>query len=459
MTNKKEEKILYLLRKRVLEKDEELSQKEYLSATKEALVDMTKLSPKEVNDIYLQIKKEMAEKQKKRNKIILYVSIAALVLIYLNYSWVLNMFRKPEIHTDDFNKNTGSWSFYNELKTSYFVEKGTFIMDSHEDSEGVSFVTKEIDFPKNYSIELDAIKLNGVKDNYGLYLNQSEGNFLYFFINNSGKFKTGCALNSKWQKVMVNKDASSINKSENKINHIKIEVLGDNYKFMVNDIIVNEGSMNKILASSFSLAVSNTQKISYDNLIIKDLDKKTVLYQSTFDKEEAPWTNSREVLKNSEYKNGAYHLTTNRDEYCYWASCFIPENFDNVKKFEITIDAQVQSIENAYLFGIMLITDDQNYVTFNVSSEFGSRYMVSHKSDYAIIGNYNINTVNKTGKFKLKLAVLKDKIEFYVNDIFVDKFDKKRNYRYWWRDFEKFGLRVCNHNTVAFDNFQLKEIK
>jgi hypothetical protein len=458
MTNSNEEKILQLLRKRVLEKDEELSQKEYLSATKEALVDMTKLSSKEVNDIYLQIKKEMAEKQKKRNKIILYVSIAALVLVYLNYSWVLNMIRKPEKYTDDFSKNTGSWSFINELKTSYFIEKGTFIMDSHEDSEGVSFVTKEIIFPKNYSIEIDAIKLNGVKDNYGIYLNQSEGNFLYFFINNSGKFKTGCALNSKWQKVMVNKDASSIHKSENKINNIKIEVLGDNFKFLVNNIIVNEGSMNKILASSFSLAVSNTQKISYDNLIIKDLDKKTVLYQSTFDKEEAPWANLKEVLRNSEYKNGAYHLTVNVDDYCYWAWSMIPYNFDNLNKFELRVDAQVQSVEDAYNFGIMLINDDKNYFTFNVESEFGARYMISYKSDYAKTGNYNNNLLNKSGKYKLKLAVLKDKIEFYVNDIFVDKIDKKRNYLYW-PEIEKIGLRVCNHNTVAFDNFQLKEIK
>jgi hypothetical protein len=458
MTNRNEEKILQLLRKRVLEKDEELSHKEYLSATKEALVDMTKLSPNEVNEIYLQIKKDLAEKQKKRNKIILYVSLAVLVLIYLNYSWIADLFRKPELYSDDFSKNSGNWSFINEMKTSYFLEKGSYIMDSHENSEDVSFITKEIEFPKNYSIELDAVKLNGVKDNYGIYLNQSEGNFLYFFINNSGKFKTGCALNSKWQKVMVNKDASSIHKAENKMNHLKVEVLGGNFKFFVNDIVVNEGSMNKILANSFSLAVCNTQKISFDNLIIKDLDKKTVIYESTFDKEENPWVNSKDVLRNSEYKNGAYHLTANKDDYCYWAWHWIPEDFKNKKKFEITVDAQVQSIEDAYNFGIMLLEDDKNYWASNVDSEFGAKLVTFYKSEYTKSGNYNINTVNKSGKYKLKLAVFKDKIDFYVNDIFVDKIDKKRNYLYW-PEIEKIGLRVCNHNTVAFDNFQLKEIK
>jgi len=80
--NKKEEKILELLRKRVLEKDKELAHKEYLNATKEALVEMTTLSEAEVNEIYHQIENEI-EAQKIKKRIIFFVSAIFLIFLVL----------------------------------------------------------------------------------------------------------------------------------------------------------------------------------------------------------------------------------------------------------------------------------------------------------------------------------------------------------------------------------------
>lgn len=68
MGQKKNEKILELLRKRVIAKDRQLENLAYREATKEALSEMTSLSDAEVEKIYLQVKLEVEEREKKRIK-------------------------------------------------------------------------------------------------------------------------------------------------------------------------------------------------------------------------------------------------------------------------------------------------------------------------------------------------------------------------------------------------------
>jgi hypothetical protein len=302
--NKKEEKILELLRKRVLEKDKELAHKEYLNATKEALVEMTTLSEAEVNEIYHQIENEI-EAQKIKKRIIFFVSAIFLIfLIYYFSGIVLNMISGTSTKNEQ-KKLNEKWSIVNEDGSGFYIEDGFFIMDSKLD-RGVHLISKDFDFPDdNFSIEFEAFNISSSNEIFfGIYLNESQYNFEYYLINNEGTYKIGREnqinnlsnnrIESNDFREWKNGRTIEYQYKKAKVNSVVIKIEKSTFEILVNNLKVCSfhNSYYYTNYKNFSLVLESTsnpnnesQKIAIDNFIIRDLKNNKILYQNTFDKE------------------------------------------------------------------------------------------------------------------------------------------------------------------------------
>lgn len=303
-SNKKEEKILELLRKRVLEKDKELAHKEYLNATKEALVEMTTLSEAEVNEIYHQIENEI-EAQKLRKRIFYFVSAILLIFAIFYLSGIVyNLITRSSTENEQ-KKEKEKWSLVNEDGSGFYIENGFFIMDSKLD-RAVHLISKDFDFPEdNFSIEFEAFNISSSNENFfGIYLNESQYNFEYYLINNEGTYKIGREnqinnlsnnrIESNDFREWKNGRTIEYNYKKAKVNSVVIKIEKSTFEILVNNLKVcsfynsyqykNYKNFSLVLESA-SNSNNESQKIAIDNFIIRELKTKKILYQNTFDKE------------------------------------------------------------------------------------------------------------------------------------------------------------------------------
>ena len=462
MGKKTDEKILDLLKKRVIERDNELESKEYLSATKEALIELTSLSAKEVDAIYNDAKAEVLKEEKERQKIIskvlLYGAGVLLILALVYGASIIEYFRSPVSFTDNFDKNSNNWNFTDKMGNSQFIENGAYIIDSYKEKTKIEFITQDFSFPKNFSIETEIKKISGEENNCGIYLGTDNVNFAYFFINpTNGQYKLYAAVNGKVASNSILKESKHVHKRKNAVNTIKVQVTGNLYEYYINGNLVEKGNLFNLKLSQFYLATVGTQKIAFDNLKIVNSDNKEVLFSNTFDKEIEPWVNNLNVLKKAEFKSGNYQIATNDDNFCYWSETWIPENFKSINQYEIKLDAKILELQDNAVMGFMLLKDDENYLSFEVKEGRMGRIVVVKNKLETFIGNYSVDKKNENGKVNLRIIKKKNEVEFFFNGLLVDKVGSDKWYD--WNKMEKMGLRVCGIHTVGFENLEFKEIK
>lgn len=457
MGKKTDEKILELLRKRVIEKDNELSRKEYHKATKEALMELTSLSEGEVNTIYKDIIKEVHATQKKRKKQLLWVGAVALILLLLFTPRFIEYMRPPIQFVDDFSRNTSNWNFVNESTTSQYIENGEYVMDVYKADNKLEYVWHKVELPKNFSIETDVKKIRGQADVYGIYIGENSANFAYFFIKPSGEFRYGCYVKGKWETKTAWENSEFLHKGDAVSNRLKVVVKGNQFEFFLNDKSVETGELFNLKKEQYAFVVGGRQKIAFDNLTITNTDSQEQLYTNVFEKEEAPWVNNINVLKKAEFKDGHYIITTNVDNYCYWAETWLPEDFKTLKQYEIRLDAHIVQKEKSGIMGFMLMQDTDNHISFEVKDGTQGRITISKNKKSVYVGTYSISTESDSDKIALRILKKGNEIEYYLNGLLVDKINDER----WrnWKGIEKMGLKACSFQTVAFDNLEFAEIK
>ncbi len=104
----------------------------------------------------------------------------------------------------------------------------------------------------------------------------------------------------------------------------------------------------------------------------------------------------------------------------------------------------------------MLSYDNSNYYAFEIQNTGKARMNIHEGSDFSFIGEA-IETAQKSSPdkpVKFKIKVSPEEIEFYVNNVFVEK--KKRNNETF--SIREIGLRVCGEQTAYFDKIVVTEI-
>jgi hypothetical protein len=458
MGQKKDEKILELLRKRVIEKDRQLENQAYREATKEALSEMTSLSDAEVEKIYRQVKLEVEEREKKRIKIIIRAAALTLVIGLITFFTISSFMRSPLTFVENFDDNKNNWSFTDAFESAYYLENGSFIIESKKENLQIEHNKHDLNFPKNFIIETEIRKESGDDNNFGIYIGEDNTNFAYFFINSKGQYKLNAAVNGKWQPNVKNKTSGSIKKELNSVNKLKIAVKGNLYEFFINDNFIEKGELYNLKTINYSLAVGGTQKIAFDNLIITNSDTKEVIYSNTFDKELEPWVNKTNYTRKAEFKSGAYEISTNLGKNCTWAQSWFPEQFKDLTNYEIILDAEILKPEKSSVVSLMFMRDYTNYICFEVFEGKKARIFSRIEGKDRYIGIYSAEKEAKDKNISFKVVRKQGEFFMYFNDILVDKITESK-IGLKWKQIEKIGLRSCYEQTVAFKNLEFKELR
>lgn len=454
--SKKDQEILELLKQKVLDRDKELERKEYHSATKEALAEMTNLSNEEVDALYREIRLEKEREEKKKRKIMIISAVAAVVILLFFLPTILRQFKDPAVFVEDFNDNENAWNLADKMGSGRTLENGKYVMDIHKKPSKIEYIDHVVDLPENFSLEVDVKKISGSAESLGFYIGEDSNNFGYFFFRSNGKFRWGFSVKGDWMDNPDWRVHDAVKTGTNVLNHLKVIVKGNNFEYYINEQKVDEGSMFGLNSTQYSLAVGGTQLVEYDNLKITNLENNEIVFENTFDQEIKPWTEKTSIIKKSEFVDDSYKITVNYEGYCYWASTWMPEEIHKADEFEINLDIRELRREGDGHCGFMFLSDDDNYIVFDVFNGSQARIQVVVDDDFKYEGTYYGDPRDQRKKNRITVKKNEKYIEFYFNGNLADKI-REGDWLYW-DDLEKMGLRVCNFQTIAFDHLEMKEI-
>ena len=214
--------------------------------------------------------------------------------------------------------------------------------------------------------------------------------------------------------------------------------------------------MYGLKSKQYSVAVGGTQKIGFDNLLIINTETKDTLFANGFDKAIEPWIEKASIIKQDQHKADCYEITVNKDAYCYWAAMWFPDEFKEIE-YEMTLNAHIVKRDGNGHSGLMFLEDDDNYFSFIIKNGNQAKAQVVQDDDFKYEGSFVDIPKLADGKIEIKIMRLEKEMQFYANGVLIDKFDN--NTWFYWPELKRIGLRVCNNQTVAFDKFEIQEIK
>ena len=458
MGHKKDQKILELLKDRVIERDNQIERSQVHSSTKEALAELTSLSKSEVDEIYLQVVAEVTQKQKKRRQIIIFSTVVLLLAALIIAPIIVKKLRPALTFVENFDTNEKLWSFSDTYLSGVYYENSNFIVESEVDNESVKYLDMIFNFPKNFTLQVKAKRLGGDHvEGYGFYLGADANNFSYFFVRSDRKKRYGTCAKGEWITSTDWELSDAIKIKDEETNILKVVGIGNDFVFYANDEKVWTKDFYKIENKKLSLAVVGKQKIAYEEVLIIDNDKKDTVYFTNFDQVVPEFVaDERSYLKKSEFKDGKYILSVNSPDYCYWAENWLPTEFTKIEEFQIKLYARSLSKERPQAnYGFMLMFDTDNFFAFEVKANKFGRIVVCNAKEYTHIGSYiEFRTNNEPVEFQVD--VLENEIIFSANGVKIEKIP--RNYLYT-SDFNKLALRACDIQSVSFDRLEITEIK
>lgn len=460
MNRRLEEKILQKLQDKVLERDSELQRQrdhsDVRKATKEALAEMTNLSRAEVDAIAKEVHDEIYRKHHIRQRII--IGVAALVIIIgavMGYNKITE--KPPVTFTETFSDLSNGWALLDKYEYKRYFENGKYHIDANKDGwhywQNIPF-----EFPEKYRVELKTHWYEGQTDEgYGLILMKNTDTYLYFFINAEGQARQGVKVDGTWKTTDEFTDGYAKKSNGDEVeNIITVDVEANNFVYAINGTRYLSGDLKNIDVQKIGVAVSGEQHAAFDWIKVTDLTDATnpkVILDEPFENEtQTLWETKEEIEEKSWLKDNKMYFQHNREDYCEWSSIFLPENLSDHFQIEATMEWVAGDNGD---FGIMLMQNRNYYYSFECS-KMGKARVVSYMSDkYDFIGDY-INIGQKFGRNDLvafKITVEQNRVAFFINNIFVfeDKLEKI--------EYRRIGIRVCDEQTVAFDNIHVSDIK
>jgi hypothetical protein len=450
MKKKIDEKILEEIRNRVIEKDQELKNEEEIKkmreANVEALTELTSLSRKEVEKIADQVKNEHLLKEKLRQKrIIQYSAFAFVVMIILFF-----MFRpKPELKTriveDDFTNNSNEWSILNSYKYNRYFKDNQYIYDLNNQDwcywDGIN-----LKLPVNCDIEVESKWLNGKYSAYGIALNQNDTAYYTFSIRGDGAACFAQDMAGKW--VINDSWKYDIGyKGKMQKNVQKIEIRGKNFSYYVNNNLVRTGII-ELDIKEINLRCCGQQQVAFDYIKVINADSKKVEFTDNFTNPSNLWNPKRNYTAESNFEKGRYILTEDNDNNCNWSVSELHQITDNCE-IELTSVWLTGDLSN---YGLMILNDDDNYVSCELQNNGIARFVESKSGKYTYVQNDVKTGFESDGKSanKQKVIIKGSDISYYVNDKLIKTTGSNLSFPC------KIALRVCGKQSVAFDKLSIK---
>jgi hypothetical protein len=452
MNKKLEQKILDEIRRRVLEKDEELKnredQKNIQDATKEALTEMTSLSREEVDYIANQVTAEEKKKAQRKKNLVKQLSLWGITVLGIVLYFVYQHFDKVK-YVENFDSEQAGWDVFDKFEYKRFFDNGSYAIENGIDAM-CAWDYIPIVLPAEYSIELTSKWNNGMYGEYGVPLLQDESNYFFFEIRSDGAATVNYKKDGKWTNNYEWRNDFVKNPIDNPVIQ-RIDIVNGHYKYFVNDEFLQEGSLENYLMAKIGCMVCYQQRVDFSHLVVKQMNLGqfvSVLLDEKFENKNAGWTEESKFTKKCWFENGKYFLKNNVKDKCFWSV----KSFNLPKDYKITLTALWQTGEMDS-WDLILRQDDDNYYAFQMKASGEARYVIYSGGAYTKVPVFK--KINVSGKDKkpndMILNVKDGQFTFYINDQFVDT-----GY-YINMNFSDVGVRVCGQQTVAFDKLIIEE--
>jgi len=450
MNKKLQEKILAEIRNKVIEKDFERKNEQEINemreANIEALTELTSLSRKEVETIADGVKKEFLIKQKQQQKRIITIGIAVISILFIGY---LIFKPKPELKTrlvtDDFTSNSFEWSTYNSFNYNRYYKNNQYIIENNK-SEWCYWDNIEIDFPKNYNVEISSSWQNGKFEGYGLSLLNSNSDYFAFVLKGDGAVSFGKVLDKKWS-IDDPWKYDIANKGKKQTNIQRVEVRDKDFRYFVNDKLIRTGIID-LEIKNLAIRCCGEQTVAFDDLKVTNTDTKKVIFSEDFSKPSDQWNPEKDFLADSYLKNGKYIFNCNNEDNCYWSTSELHQVSDNC---EIELSSTWLSGELGN-YGLMVLNDDDNYYSFEFQNNGEARLVECKSDEYVFVQNYVKTGFESDGsQIVIQRLVIKDgKMSYFVNDTRIKTVPANLDFP------SRIAMRICGKQSIAFENLSIK---
>jgi len=458
--NKKfEQKIEAEIRRRVLEKDRELEEKQKdavgQEATLEALAEMTALSRNEVEKIAQNVREEFEANRTKRLKTIRTITIlvSTVVLVTALCSTLYRLGRSPAIAlVETFDNGERGWTVGEFCDHRYSVQDGAYLLEHSKDG-WCKWDDVPVNFPADFAVEVTSVWKKGKYDEYGFMLTQDNSNYFSFQLKGDGAASYSAHINNEWT-VNANwvKNKARLGDAHSS-NLQRLEVYTNPkdksrvFKYFINAQLFSQGYIKDLTIKNLALNCCGEQTVAFEQVKVVDLNSEKVLLEDSFEPPLAAWKPDTSFSRNFQFSEGKYVVTGFVEGMCYWSSMPAVLSGD----YEIVLDSYRGKGEEEY-FGLMLMSDDKNYFAFEVRPDGTARYVWNNNGNYDKISDAKSGVVNPTpdNHFTQKVILRDGKFEYLVNDQFIDAWELNK------MPITKVGIRICGRQTVAFDNLLIQ---
>ncbi|MGD1842858.1 MAG: hypothetical protein ACFB0B_18470 [Thermonemataceae bacterium] len=456
MGRKLEDKILKKLKRRVLEKDQDLQNKQeqfdIIDSTKEALVELTSLSRKEIDQLEREIREEELTQQRKKRKVVL--NIAKVVGVIVLGVGVFIYIQQNKIHLiETFDNNDRAWPVFEEVAHERRLENNSYLLNTHTPN-WCFFDYIKVDFPTSYTVELASTWKRGKYEDHGLILLANPELYRSFNLYSDGYTKTSVYYGDRYV-VNTKKEIAAIERGNGKNQNIqRVSVRGDNFRYEVNGKLSLTGEFNYLEDIKYvGLRVCDVQVVAFDYIKVTNDQTGEVIFFDDFKNEKfvkndalkTGWSTESSIKKKGTIAGGQYRFTTNVGSECYWTTIPVPLANSEV---EIVLSSTWQSGKTDP-YGLVLVENSDNYYSFQVTNN-GEAWLASSKDEadpITVSSSYFSDSVTAITQ---KVMIKDNTINYYVNDKLIgsQKVDLT---------IEQVGLQVCGKQTVAFDKLEIIE--
>ncbi len=169
-------------------------------------------------------------------------------------------------------------------------------------------------------------------------------------------------------------------------------------------------------------------------------------YTEDFETESSIFVDEENYNYKKSIENGELIYESNIDEWCYWntsPNIEFPKNYTLIAKSNWKVGSYM-------MYGINLVNNNENFMIFSLNKEGKANVSVRHYDKYTDNDwNYKIFT-DESNKHTQRIEVQNGKYEYYVDNKFV----RKGNLAPF--DFKYVGFRLCDHQTVGFEEISIK---
>ncbi len=369
-----------------------------------------------------------------------------------------NDFNTELIFQDDFNSNTNDWTELSNENIGLSFKNGSYYFNHKRDDYGwTSSKSVKIDQTKDFEIEADITKVDGIQNNgYGMLWGRKDSdNEFEFFISGDGSYYIEYIEDGKTQ-ILQNWTASTaINKGNGANNKLKIRKEGNKYNYYINDTYLMQTEAKSFYGDYLGFVVYYKQTIAFNNLRVSYLNKKIDnskdLFYDDFTSNTNDWATGNTKDYELNFSGGKYYFE-HKNATGGWSST-IEKYIDESKDYEIEAKfLKISGIENNG-YGILWGRKGSGD-TFGYTVTANGLYSIDRSENSTRKDLIDWTTSSFIDKKENTLTIRKEGaiIKFFINGNYVNQIANQPFLG------NRLGFIIYDNQKVAVDYIKVKYI-